>query len=200
MTETLFTIVSDWGAASLFLVTFLSCLAIPVPTSLMLLSAGALIASGDLAAPPALTGALLGAILGDQVGFRVGQGLGSLATDRRPRSAARARLFAQADRFVAARGALALFLSRWLFSPLGPYVNVIAGAAGMAWLQFTAISTAGEAVWVLSYTGLGFVFSGQISAIASIIADSVGLLSSGLVAALTGAALLGQARRKRAPS
>lgn len=70
----------------------------------------------------------------------------------------------------------------------------------MAWLQLTANSTAGKAVWDLSYTGLGFVFSGQISAIDSILADSVGLLSSALVAAMTGAALLGQARRKPAPS
>jgi membrane protein DedA with SNARE-associated domain len=97
---------------------------------------------------------------------------------------------AQAEAAVDRRGALAVFLSRWLFSPLGPYVNLLAGGAGMGWPRFTAMSAAGEAVWVTVYVGLGFAFAGQLAAVAGLLSDSVGLLTSGLLAALFGYALL----------
>jgi membrane protein DedA with SNARE-associated domain len=197
MAEALFALVSDWGAAALALATFLSCLAVPVPTSLMMLAAGAFVASGDLALAPVVAAAFLGALLGDQAGFGLGRGAGALLTGRLRRRPARARLLAQAEAMVAARGAVSVFFSRWLFSPLGPYVNLLAGGAGMGWTLFTAMSAAGEAVWVVVYVGLGFAFAGQLEAVAGLLADSVGLLTSALLATLAGYALLRQGRRRR---
>ena len=49
MTETVFALVSSWGPWVIFASAFLSCLALPIPTSLMMLTGGAFAAAGDLA-------------------------------------------------------------------------------------------------------------------------------------------------------
>lgn len=196
MADLFFALVSDWGAPALALATFLSCLAVPVPTSMMMLAAGAFIASGDLTFGPVLAAAFFGALLGDQAGFGIGRTTGGMLTDWLRRSPARTKLLAQAEGFMAQRGALAVFLSRWLFSPLGPYVNLLTGAAGMRWRIFTLMSAAGELVWVAVYVGLGFLFYENLGALAAILSDSVGLVTSATIMLLTGYALLRHARAR----
>lgn len=50
MSDTLLQLLATYGAPLLALTTFASCLALPVPSSLMMLAAGAFVASGDLSA------------------------------------------------------------------------------------------------------------------------------------------------------
>ena len=57
MTDLFTALVADWGVPALALITFLSCLALPVPASLAMLSAGAFVASGDLPIFPTLAAA-----------------------------------------------------------------------------------------------------------------------------------------------
>ena len=114
-----------------------------------------------------------GALLGDQAGFGIGRTTGGMLTDWLRRSPARTKLLAQAEGFMVQRGALAVFLSRWLFSPLGPYVNLLTGAAGMRWRIFTLMSAAGEVIWVAAYVGLGFLFYENLGSLAAILSDSV---------------------------
>ena len=199
MTEALLSLVSDWGAVALALATFLSCLAVPVPTSVMMLAAGAFVATGDLDPALALGAAFLGAVLGDQAGFFLGRGFGAVMRERLRRHPARARAIAGAERALARHGALAVFLSRWLFSPLGPYVNAAAGLAGMRWGPFTAMSALGEGVWVALYTGLGYAFAGHLGTVADVLGNSVGLLTSALIAALAGAFLFRKRPRRARP-
>ncbi|KPQ07173.1 MAG: putative membrane-associated protein [Rhodobacteraceae bacterium HLUCCA12] len=187
MSETLFALVSDWGAAALMVATFLSCLAMPVPTSLMMLAAGAFVASGDMAGSAVVLGALAGAVAGDQTGYGLGRAGGKALTRRLRRNPARQSVLIRAERAMARRGSIAVFLSRWLFSPLGPYVNLIAGAATMGWWRFTLASVTGEAVWVALYVGLGAAFGNQLSLVASVLSNSVGLMSAAAVAVVLGA-------------
>lgn len=184
MTETAFALLAAWGTPILALATFLSCLAVPVPTSAMMLAAGAFAASGVLALPAVLAAALLGAVAGDQAGYALGRVAGPAVTRRLPPDP-----LVRAQTAMDRRGGLAVFLSRWLFSPLGPYVNLLAGATRMGWARFTAAGVSGEAVWVALYVGLGAAFADQLAALAQLLADSAGLATSVMVAALTGTAL-----------
>lgn len=197
MTETFFALVSDWGAPALALATFLSCLALPVPVSLMMLAAGAFIATGDLSAPAVIGAALFGALLGDQAGYQIGRLGGSVLRARLDRRPAQARLIAGAEARITQSGWVAVFLSRWLFSPLGPYVNLLAGGACMKWLQFTLPAAFGELVWVTVYVGLGFGFASQISALGDMLGNLVGLATSLALAAILGRAVLRHARKGR---
>lgn len=199
MSEMFFALVSDWGAPALALATFLSCLALPVPVSLMMLAAGAFIATGDLSAAAVVGAALFGAVLGDQAGYQIGRLGGAVLRARLGRRPARARLIAAAEARITQSGWVAVFLSRWLFSPLGPYVNLLAGGAGMNWMQFTLPAALGELAWVTVYVGLGYGFASQISAIGDILGSLVGLVTSLALAAMLGRAVFRNARTEHRP-
>lgn len=195
MTDWLFTLVPIYGAWIIALATFLSCLAIPIPSSFMMLAGGAFIASGDLALSPVVAGALGGAVLGDQTGFVLGREGGNLLAQRAKPGRRRLALINRARAFLDRWGVLAVFLSRWLFSPLGPYINFLGGAGGLRWPGFTLGSLTGEAVWVVLYVGLGYTFSGQIAQVAEFAGDIAGLLAGLVVTIGLGAMLLRAARR-----
>lgn len=177
MTETLLSALAVGGVPVLALVTFLSCLAMPVPASLLMLAAGALSASGDLSLVMAALGAFGGAVLGDQVGFQIGRSGKAWAASRMRPGTRAALALARAETMLSTRAGLAVFLSRWLFSPLGPYMNLAAGGAGMDRRVFTLWDIAGEAVWVATYIGLGYLFGSQIDMVAELSSDIVGILA-----------------------
>lgn len=183
MTDTIFALVTTWGALVIFASSFLSCLALPIPTSLMMLSGGAFVAAGDLALWQVIAGAWGGAILGDQTGYLIGRHGGAPLVDRIARTPARRAVLTRARRLVDRRGGLGVFFSTWLFAPLGPWVNFIAGTTGLNWLRFTIWDVLGETIWVTVYVGLGYGFASQIEAVSDILGSAVGLLA-GLAVAL----------------
>ena len=87
-------------------------------------------------------------------------------------------------------GGLGVFFSTWLFAPLGPWVNLAAGTVQLGWLRFTAWDAAGEAIWVLVYVMLGFIFAAQLPQLVGIVGEWAGLVSSGAVAGLIGSLLI----------
>lgn len=198
MTEALLALVPVWGVWLVAAGTFLSCLALPVPSSLIMLAAGGFAAAGDLVLWQVVAAAWGGALAGDQTGYAAGRLGGRVLVERLRRQPARAAALARAEGFVARRGGLAVFLSRWLVSPLGPYVNLLAGAAGLGWGRFAAADVTGEAVWVAIYVGLGFAFADRIAALADLLGNLSGLLAAGVVAAGLGVWLFRPGRRPRA--
>lgn len=155
----------------------------------MMLAAGAFVASGDLPASGVVLAALAGAIAGDQLGYWLGRlghtrlgGQGGKNTGKNIGKAWR-----RARAILQKRGAMGVFLSRWLFSPLGPYVNVAAGALAMAPLRFTLWAVLGEIVWVAAYVALGVGFASNITLAAELAQDTTGLFSAGILAAALGA-------------
>ena len=77
---------------------------------------------------------------------------------------------------------MAVFLTRWLFSALGPYINLAAGAARMPWTRFSIWAVLGEAVWVGLYVGLGYAFTGNLAAASSLAFNLLGFMAAGAVA------------------
>jgi len=186
MTDFLLAMVPDYGAIVLMIVTFLSCLALPVPASLLMLAGGAFAAGGDLALSATMAGAFAGAVSGDQTGFALGR-WGQGAIDRFTRGKPKRRaLVDRAHAFSLRWGGPGVFFSRWLVSPLGPYVNFLSGASRLNWFHFTLFGALGEAVWVCLYVGLGYSFSGQIEAVADILGNLSGSLAAGLVTLFLG--------------
>ncbi|MBV0911603.1 DedA family protein [Anianabacter salinae] len=202
MIETLFLLVADYGVLAIGLAAFLSCLFLPIPTSLLMLTGGAFGASGDLEVAEVAGAAFVGAVLGDQVGFRIGRWGGEAILDRIARNEARARVLARARRVVERRGGVGVFFSTWAVAPLGPWVNLVAGALGMNPLRFTLWDIAGEAIWVTLYVGLGYLFADNIETVAGLMSNLSGALATGVVALLLGlwlrAALRAERKRDKA--
>ena len=196
MTELFFSLVSTYGTLVIAVTTFLSCLALPIPSSFVMLAGGAFAASGDLALGAVVAAAFGGAVIGDQAGFRAGRYGGPILEERIARNPARAALLARARAFVDRWGVAGVFFSTWLVAPLGPWVNVAAGAAGMGTLQFTVWDAIGEAIWVAIYVGLGYAFAANIDALSAILGNAVAAITALAVAAGLGALLVRAARRR----
>jgi membrane protein DedA with SNARE-associated domain len=197
MTDTLLALVPQHGPLVLFLATFLSCLALPIPSSILMLAAGAFVASGDLAAATVVAAALGGALIGDQAGYGLGRVGGGGFWQRlldSPRSGAIAR---RAGSALRQRVFPTVYLSRWLFSALGPYVNFAAGAARVGWPGFSVASLLGEATWVGLYVGLGFLFAARIETLGATVSSAIGALAAAVVALLLGR-MIWRNRRKKA--
>jgi membrane protein DedA with SNARE-associated domain len=175
MSETVFGLVAQYGAFVIFASAFLSCLALPIPTSLMMLTGGAFVASGDLVLWTVVLAAYLGAVLGDQAGYFLGRTGGSALVEKLARSPARAAALARARALVDQRGGSGVFFSTWAVAPLGPWVNFVAGATGLSWRRFAIWDVLGETVWVAVYVGLGFVFMDQVANVAEVMGDVIGL-------------------------
>jgi len=194
MTDAILSLVPEYGLWLLAVIIMLSCLALPMPASLVMLTGGSFISSGDLGATATLLTAFLAAVSGDQIGFHLGKWGGAPILERIGRHGDRGALIDKARALAHDKGGPGVFLSRWLFSPLGPYVNFIGGATGLTWRQFTIWGALGEGVWVLLYVGLGYVFSTNIKAVADIAGNISGFLAAGAIAALLGWRILKLAR------
>lgn len=197
MTEWLLALVPAWGLWLVAATTFLSCLALPVPSSLVMLTAGGFVAAGDLVLWQVTGAALGGAILGDNAGFLLGRRGGARLLERLRKSPKRAGLITRAVAEMQAKGRIAVFFSRWLVSPLGPWVNIAGGAAGFPWRRFVVPGAAGEVVWVAGYVGMGYAFAGNIEAASDLIGSALGFLAAGGAAVALGLWLRAALRQGR---
>jgi membrane-associated protein len=193
MTETLLALVADYGALCIFAICLVSCAGVPIPASLALIAAGALVAAGEIDPAVAAAAGLAGAVAGDQAGYWIGAWCGpGLRTwaERRGRTRALGAARRLADRY----GESSVFLSRWLVSAVAPVINLAAGALGQRWRRFTAFAGLGRGIWVAGYLGLGFVFSGSIRAVAAVAAD-FGAVVAGLAVMVLGGLAFQHLRR-----
>jgi len=186
MTDWLLALVPQYGLWLLAATTFFSCLALPFPASIMMLTAGGFVAAGDLALLPTFAAAAGGGIAGDQLGFWAGRKVGSPLLDRVRRDPARDKLLQKAVAMLEAKGIVAVFLTRWLFSPLGPWINLVTGSTGYGWHRFTAAGIAGEVVWSGLYVGMGYGFAGNITAASDMLGSVLGILAGGATAVILG--------------
>ena len=177
MTEAALELIAGYGWAVLLAATFLSCLFLPVPSSFLMLAGGAFASTGDLVLAEVLLAPFAGAVLGDNTGFLLGRFAGSRFTGVRD-----SKLGKRAQNYLSNKGSIAVYLSTWLFSPLGPYVNFVAGGTAMSWRRFVVADSFGEATWVMIYVGLGYIFVGQIALIADALGSVLGLLTALVVA------------------
>jgi membrane-associated protein len=189
VTDTLFALVPVHGAMVLFLATFLSCLAVPFPASLLMLAAGAFIASGDLSAGPVVGAALAGAVIGDQLGYGMGRVGGQRLWSWLRRRKRSGPLAVRAGEALHRRGMLTVYFTRWLVSALGPWVNFAAGATRLGWGGFSLASFLGETTWVGLYVSLGFIFAARLEEAGATAGSVIGALGAGVVALVLGRAL-----------
>lgn len=186
MTDWLLALVPQYGLWLLAATTFLSCLALPFPASILMLTAGGFVAAGDLAMWQTFGAAAGGAIAGDQVGFWAGRSFGARLLNRLRADPARDKLLARAVGLMDKRGVVAVYLTRWLFSPLGPWVNLTAGSTGYGWHRFTTAGVAGEATWAGIYVGMGYVFAGNVEAASSMLGSVLGVMAGAAAVVILG--------------
>ncbi len=182
MNDWVYSLVASYGVWVVAASAYLSCLAIPIPTAVIMLAAGAFAAAGDLVLGEVLLAGWLAAIAGDNTGFQIGRWGGGAFLTRVSERTGRHRLMARGKETVSRYGGVGVFFSTWLFAPLGPWVNLIAGAMGLNRWRFLLWDTAGETIWVFAYVLLGYGFGSQIDAVADLVGDWAAMLAALAVA------------------
>ncbi|KMW57075.1 DedA protein [Candidatus Rhodobacter oscarellae] len=185
-----------WGYALLVVFNAVGRCGIPLPSSALMLMLGALVVGGPTELGLAIALGYGAALAGDLAAYPLGRWggarLGAL-TARRPKVAA---LMASAEALAARWGALAVLITRWPLSTLGPYVNLVAGAVRMPLGGYIGWCLVGELIWVSLYLSLGYGFAASLDWILARAgqASQAALLVAGLAALLVWRI----ARRRRA--
>lgn len=180
MIDSVLTWFALYGVQALFFALFAGQTGIiPVPTTIVLLTVGALLVDRTVAPVSVFISCLAGAALGDQFGYAVGRAGGPSLAAKLTKSRW-GDAFVRAERYSSKWGALGVFFSRWLVSPIGPYLNYLVGITKLNWAKFTSMSLAGEAIWISGCLALGYAFSASIGSIDKFLSNLTWFIGAGL--------------------
>lgn len=168
----------------LFAVVFLAAVALPLPTSTMMLAAGAFAGQGFLSLPVAFAVAMAANISGDLLGYCLARRYGERVVDllRKKPTVYEHSL----DRFIDRHPGAVVFLSRFA-GTLDPAVNILAGWAGVPLAPFLWNDFLGNLVAIGGIMYLGYVVGANWLAIVDIVSTAgiligIAVLLAGLVA------------------
>lgn len=182
MTETLIAMVPTYGVYLLFFTVFVACLAVPLPSSMVALTAGSFSALGELSLAVVLSVGFLAYALGDQLAFGIARAFGPRLVDRLKGSDNLAPILSRSEALLQSRGSLAVFLSHTIISPTAPYVTYLSGAGGLSWRAFCLAAVPGAAIWTLGYVLLGYTFASQLEQVAETLSHFIGFVLAGAIA------------------
>ena len=177
ITEYFLTSMVNYGGVILLVVLLAGALGIPLPTTLMVIVSGAFIRQGIIDLAPTLTLGIIGVVIGDSLSYAMGYYSKGWAE----RKFGLNKTWIKAQEVFKKRGGLAIYLTRFLLTPLAIPTNLIAGSTGYSYWRFVMYAFLGEGTWLLMFGGLGYTFGDQWEVISQLISDFSGLLL-GLVA------------------
>jgi membrane protein DedA with SNARE-associated domain len=161
----LFAGISHHGYLLLFLMVFAEAAGLPVPAAIALIAAGAAAATHVLSLPVALGTAMIAMMLGDVLLFVLGRYTGwallgfICGLSLNPETC----ILRSAESFYK-RGRLTLLFAKFI-----PGVNTmappLAGSMKMKLTQFLRLDFVGASIYILAYTGVGYVFRDVVAQI-----------------------------------
>jgi membrane-associated protein len=172
LTDFLLTGMITFGPSVFGLALLLGALGMPVPGTLFVIAAGAFVRQAIIEWFSTFGLGLLGAVLGDSLSFA----LGRFAKGWVQRRFGQSSVWQKAQETFQQRGGLAIYLTRFLLTPLAVPTNLIAGGSGYFLGRFLFYDIAGELTWIILYGGLGYIFGSQWEAVSQFISDFSGLL------------------------
>lgn len=185
MLDQLLAAVTRYGDPALFFVVAVAALGVPLPVTLLLIVTGSLVAQGAMGIWSAIAIAAVGSVAGDQLGYAVGRWGGKALVARFSGILGNAERLGKLDAKAKSWGGAGVFFSRWLVTPLGPWINLASGAAAYSWLRFTLWDFLGESFGAALFIWLGLVFSDRVQQIGAIFGDLawaiLGLLAAGFL-------------------
>lgn len=171
--------VIDYGAPIIFIVLLLGGMGIPLPGVFIVIAAGAFIRQELLHLYFTPLVGLIAVVIGDSCVYAAGR----FASGRIEKRFGASSAWTNANQQFERRGGIAIYLSRWLVTPLAVPTNLIAGSSRFGVGRFLMFDTAGEITWLLLFGGLGYAFGDQWSLITDIVSNFSGLIASVLAVA-----------------
>jgi membrane-associated protein len=168
MTDQVLALLPLYGAIALFGILIVSCAGFPGPASLLLLVVGSFVAQGEMTLWQVLVAGIAGAVIGDQIGFLAGRVGGRMLLGRITKIVGHTGI-KRAEAFTMRWGGAAIFFSRWLVNPLGPWINLSSGIADYPWIRFILWDVLGEVFWVVLLITLGEIFSDRVQSLTEVL-------------------------------
>ncbi len=168
---TLLDAMANYGATALFFSILLASIGLPLPASFLLVAAGSFIAQGEMQLWPVMSASVLGAVIGDHIGYGIGHVGGRPFVQKLSQRLKAETLVEQAEHTMKKWGGIGIFLSRWLITAAGPYVNLTSGLTRYHLLHFSIWDVLGEILWVSIYIQVGRLFSDQLATISDALGD-----------------------------
>jgi membrane protein DedA with SNARE-associated domain len=196
MNEQLLAAVTQYGAPALFGIVSIAAVGVPLPITLLLIVVGSMVSQGAMNLWWALGAASTGSILGDQLGYAIGRWGGSAAVTRLSGVFGKKADLQAMEAKATAWGGPGIFVTRWLLSPLGPWINLASGTAAYPWHRFLFWDALGEITGAAVYVSLGRVFSDRVMALDGVLGDVTWAIGALIVAMILGYWLWARLRRK----
>jgi membrane protein DedA with SNARE-associated domain len=169
-----------YGPLVLATAVLIGALGLPLPGTLFLIAAGAFVRQDILNIWTTPLTALVGVVAGDVIGYALGWRAGGWLHGRYGNKPT----WVQATQTFNQHGGFAIFITRWLITPIAAPVNWITGSSRYPLNKFLFFDVLGESTWILIYGGLGYFFSSQWETLSSLLSDFSGVIAGiALVAA-----------------
>lgn len=147
------------GPLTLGMVAFVCALGVPLPIPILMIAAGALVRQGHLHLPTAIAFTAGGALIAEVIYYGVGRKLGPLA---RTRAGARfSAVYDEVERRFSLKPGLTVYLTRWLFAPIGIPTSLVAGSSRFPIARFVAAAVVGNTMWIVGYTAVGYALGNE---------------------------------------
>ncbi|MDQ6659943.1 MAG: DedA family protein [Chloroflexota bacterium] len=165
----LVTWLQQYGYPALWVVVFVAAVGIPLPTSLVLLAAGAFAELGDFNVLFLALIAISASLCGDTLGYLIGRRIGSKVLIWLGRLRWTSRTVARSQATFKRQGGWAILLSRFLVSALGSVINLFAGADHYPYRRFLLYDVAGEILGAVILLTLGYIFGASWEAVGDLL-------------------------------
>jgi membrane protein DedA with SNARE-associated domain len=197
MNEQLLAAVSQYGAPALFGIVAIAAVGAPLPITLLLIVAGSMISQGAMNLWWTVGAAATGSVLGDLCGYAIGRWGGPAIVEKLSGLLGNHVDLQAMEAKVKDWGGPGIFITRWLLSPLGPWINLASGTAGYPWHRFLLWDVLGEITGAAVFISLGRFFSDRVMSLYAVLGDLTWAIAALLVAIILGYQLLTYLRRAR---
>jgi membrane protein DedA with SNARE-associated domain len=186
-------LIAQWGYSAIFLLVVFGNMGVPLPEETVLIVAGYMAWRGDLHLAVVIAVGVVSAVIGDNIGYWLGRRYGHGALERHSTwMLGGTRRLASIEAFVARRGAVAVFVARFV-PGLRFVAGPLAGALGLPFPRFLTANLLGALLYVPIAVGAGYSVGygiGQLLEDARGVAGRVELLTLAVALVATAALVL----------
>lgn len=178
-------LISRYGGAAIFLVSFIENIGFPLPAFPVLVLAGALSAAGQSSFPVLIAGAVLGALVADGIWYDLGRRRGKRVLSWLCRVSLNPDVCVENSVDLFHRRKMATILLAKFLPGVNAVMPPLAGIASVPLSLFLFVDSLGALLWAAAGTGLGRVFGLEIAGSARTIQGGmIWVLVAGLGASL----------------
>ncbi|NHN32316.1 DedA family protein [Paenibacillus agricola] len=166
--DTLITMIGQYGYAALFFALWLGIVGMPIPDEGIVMTGGAVAASGLLRIVPAFFLTYLGVVSGLTLGYILGRYVGTPALDRIRRKKKLAVYVEKSEQLIERYGSYALVISYFL-PVVRHIIPYLVGINKMTFRRYALISYSTGLVWTCAFFTLGYFAGDQVPALAGFV-------------------------------